>query len=711
MKNNLIDALFDKGKTYTDGILCTFSFDAEILENYLLNLDGFTNFNNICVFTDRNIYEELFEDSRNLNLRMVNKKYYLVPVDLKGIFHPKLYILASDKIVRIGIGSANLTRAGLSSNLEIVSIFEITQKDKTYLGILHSCLSFLNEIALFSKNSTAKQALNNINNLLHGFLAEEYVENICFMHNMKKSIMSQVYSLLANDHKVKAIRVFSPFYDKDLSVFKQLKKIYPDSPIYFYVQQGKSNFPINQYYQLNDTDKIYIYKNQERYMHGKSIIFETNNGNFALTGSANFTKSALLLTGINGNIEVSLFGTISDNISKSLRRPNEEYKAILLKNRVDLETNLLLQVEQKVLNELYIIDWLIEVFIKDNKLHIFLRDKTGLSPVRVFFNGDKNYVIDYTDIIDISKMKKSDIIFAQIAGINASGVSVESGKVWVNNLDNQKDSYNRKRFTINDPSELIAILKEIIENGTEEELIDFIYRFNIPLDLSGLFSRQLGLRATESMGNVFGSITIQQAHIWNKPELYEAIRYFLESNYNKLMKHYDYVQLIHLDNFMLIYSTLFNMMHSIHQLIIITNNANTAINADEWTKMRSYYDTFLQYGQACLSLLWFSDKTQDSFENRVNKTINNDSQRMLGDITSFKEYIFKMDYNFYLAICYKTLMNICWHVNNFIKNGKVITIHNKKVSMPVSNNGYKDTFILKRIDIFHTANKLLKDLK
>ena len=64
MKNNLIDALFNKGKTYTDGILCTFSLDIEILENYLLNLDGFTNCANLCVFTDRNVYEQLFEDDR-----------------------------------------------------------------------------------------------------------------------------------------------------------------------------------------------------------------------------------------------------------------------------------------------------------------------------------------------------------------------------------------------------------------------------------------------------------------------------------------------------------------------------------------------------------------------------------------------------------------------------------------------------------------------
>ena len=43
------------------GIFCTYGLNIEFLENYLLNLDGVANCSNICIFTDRKIYNKQFD--------------------------------------------------------------------------------------------------------------------------------------------------------------------------------------------------------------------------------------------------------------------------------------------------------------------------------------------------------------------------------------------------------------------------------------------------------------------------------------------------------------------------------------------------------------------------------------------------------------------------------------------------------------------------
>ena len=117
MKNDLVEELFDKSKAYRMGILCTYSLNIDFLENYLLKLDGLSNCTNLCVFTDRKVYNSHFDLNSISRSRWINKRYLLTPINTSGVFHPKLYVLASEKEVRIGIGSANLTREGLAGNL------------------------------------------------------------------------------------------------------------------------------------------------------------------------------------------------------------------------------------------------------------------------------------------------------------------------------------------------------------------------------------------------------------------------------------------------------------------------------------------------------------------------------------------------------------------------------------------------------------------
>ena len=160
MDNNLVTQFFDKNKGFEMGIFCTYSLNLEFFENYILNLNGVAGCTNLCVFTDRKVYNSHFDINATEKPKYINRKYLVVPVDTKGVFHPKLYLLASEKLVRIGIGSANITKEGISNNLEIVSIFEISEKDKTYSYLLKQCLEFLYKIAYNTNSKTAVKQVN-----------------------------------------------------------------------------------------------------------------------------------------------------------------------------------------------------------------------------------------------------------------------------------------------------------------------------------------------------------------------------------------------------------------------------------------------------------------------------------------------------------------------------------------------------------------------
>lgn len=169
MKNNLVDELFDKSKSYKMAILCTYSLTIEFLENYLLNLDGLINCENIIIFTDRATYENLFMEYGIMRSTGINKKYLVIPIDTNGVFHSKLYMLASDKNIRIAIGSANLTREGLATNLEMVSVFEITKTEKIYMNLIQESIEFIFELAMKSKSKICIDKVNDFVTYINKF--------------------------------------------------------------------------------------------------------------------------------------------------------------------------------------------------------------------------------------------------------------------------------------------------------------------------------------------------------------------------------------------------------------------------------------------------------------------------------------------------------------------------------------------------------------
>lgn len=705
MKHNLVDELFDKNKNFQMGIFCTYSLNIDFLENYLLNLKGVGNCSSLCVFTDRGIYQNNFMMNSYSKPKWINKRYLVIPVDTNGVFHPKLYLLASDKMVRMGIGSANLTREGIASNLEIVSIFEVSEKDKTYSGLLKECLTFLHELAIHSQSVSAQDSITNFISLTNHLLPSEQESSILFLHNLKDSIMKQVIEKL-DGCEVTRIKVISPFYDNNLKVHHFLQQMYPEIPFTIYIQQGKSNFPVDKYKEIREKTSIFLYREQNRYIHGKALIFETEKGAYLLTGSANYTKSALLSNNLTGNVETAIFGKVDNKTVNELCEP----KGVSSVSLTDIKNLEVTPIEEHIqLEEGIIQDWLIEVLYINKQLEITINNKRKFTPTYIILNDNKDTKIEYNSIISLNDTNKSELTYAQIEGLDNNNQTVRSGKVWIINLEKAVGYTGSKRLYINDAEQITEILLDLIKNGSEEELIEYLLRFDIPLDLVGFRIGRKIPGAMESKGNVFGELIQQSKSSYITPAVFQAAQQFLSTNFNKLNRHYHDTQLNKLDNFMLIYGTMFNMM-SVFNDYLVSNNKRNPIDASDWVMIRDYFDLMLEYIEKTLSLLWVRNEHK-SFEDRVNDAIKNDNQKLLGNISSFKSFIVKREY----ATQYKSsLINsrvIIKRLNRYIEKGKIKTVFGTLVNAPIANNGMKDIYINKRKHILKLIKMLINDFE
>lgn len=682
MNKNIVDRMFIKNQGYEVAAFCTFGLNLNFFENYLFKLDGLSNCDSISIFTDSSTYESFTQDLGSYNPRWLNRKYMVSSIKTEGIFHPKIYLMASEKKAQIAIGSANLTREGIASNLEIISLFEVTDKDRKYSGLLNDCVSFFKDIAKISKSSIAQERIIELEETVCK-LVDNREDDIKFIHNLDKSLLSQVSDIL-KDECIKNIKVISPFYDNKLNVISQLNKDYSNANIEIYLQQNKSNFPVKEFTKNKQEADVYVFEGIERYMHGKAVIFQSENKNYLLTGSANFTDSALMKYGGKGNVEVGLLGTIDDEVVEQLLTPiginaNKVENAESI--RSTLEKDELFNRDNKP-----VIYYINEVIEEDGVIYINVDEDIDFKPIKlILYKNNEIIEVEFNKEVDLKELdinNYKDIYAVQVSGVDSGNTSLDSNTVWILRLEKTNDNSLKKKYRriINNPEELKYILNEILASGNEEDLIRFLMEFDIPLDLILTPSHLKKFFFRESKGNITGDLLEVSYSLLDISDTRIVFNDFLYKLLNKLYKHYDNIQIEKLPNFMLIFSTIFSMIEFIDNRIYDENNGEV-ITAEKWSEIREYYNMMLKY----IKELW---RLLNSFRNKFNNVINK-GKYILGEVKTFEEFIIQ-DYNH----IYNKSLNISVGVMKSFKSMqnsiKVKTVLDTIVKPKISNN---DTYI------------------
>jgi len=332
---NLVDTFFSKNWNFESGILCTYGLNLNFFENYLMKLPSLYSCENICVFTDSGTYDNFIKES--YTPRGFNKKYLVNRLKSGGVFHPKLYMLASEKKALIGVGSANLTREGIISNLELLTVFEVSEKEKEYASLLCDCIDYVRRLAQITRSKSALDQVDVFAQLCSSYIYDVQESKIRFVHNLDQPLIDSITDSMKGS-QISKIQVVSPFYDTALAPFEVLRNSFPESKFEIYLQQKKSNFPKDFFEESSLELSLLLYKTVDRYLHGKAIIFNSDDSIKLFSGSANFTRSALLSSPVSGNYEIGLIGKIDEEIASNLLCPSGN-KALKVNKLDDVEVN------------------------------------------------------------------------------------------------------------------------------------------------------------------------------------------------------------------------------------------------------------------------------------------------------------------------------------------------------------------------------------
>lgn len=294
---------------YDIALLTTFNFDIRLFEQAILNSLFANNVRKITVYVDA---EELTKSLQSVRTCQIGRKYVVNPIRINSAFHPKVVLLLGEKKARLILGSSNITTPGYTTNNEVFNFIDYTDKDPQYLDLIVEAIRFFNSIDK-SSDQLDSELINEATSYSYYHRAKQNGEAF-YLHNLKDSIFSQARQLISDE--VQNIKIAVPYYDGELSAYKEIQNQFPNANIQLYIQNQKSTFPVD----YNNKNKVanhilpFVgfqqgndnYKNN--FYHGKVFLFQSTMKSYVLYGSANCTQAALTQSfAEGGNIECDLF--------------------------------------------------------------------------------------------------------------------------------------------------------------------------------------------------------------------------------------------------------------------------------------------------------------------------------------------------------------------------------------------------------------------
>ena len=349
---------FAPGDDVRHALLLTYNFDGGFLEDAdrgLLEVLWRRNCENVLVVRDGGA---VIAEKRSHRYSVINAAHST------RTFHPKLVLLVAPTELLASVGSANLTRGGLESNLELVGTYRLTRTKGPleFFGTLRDYLDSHLRRELAATSPQQRDAFDTLVRDLDRFLADassahSEVEPL-FLHNYVEPLLPQIAQALPS-RQLDALWIVSPFFEPDLSESRsasggssttttespQTKHIaeHTDPPgetldetllervfrTFAFVDKG-GRPPVRIYFQASSTNATQLPLNllqryrshialyakdraarDQRRLHAKMLVFIGRKEVTIVHGSANFTRAALLSKPPIGNAEIVVLTQLS----------------------------------------------------------------------------------------------------------------------------------------------------------------------------------------------------------------------------------------------------------------------------------------------------------------------------------------------------------------------------------------------------------------
>lgn len=226
-----------------------------------------------------------------------------------GAFHPKLFVLASETNTRIAIGSGNATMAGWSYNHELWTVAQSSPTaSPTVIPQLADWLELLPAAVRLSAG--VEDRLQHTAELLRNAHASSTPTGDDA--RLVSSLLGPIIDQLPLG-PVDELCLFAPFFDADGAALTRLVERFQPASVMVVVQPEMSRFDGTAILAaLNKTKACVLADNDKVYRHGKLIEWSAAGRRWALTGSANISRSALLRAQTDGgNCELGIITEIA----------------------------------------------------------------------------------------------------------------------------------------------------------------------------------------------------------------------------------------------------------------------------------------------------------------------------------------------------------------------------------------------------------------
>jgi hypothetical protein len=603
-------------EVFDHAVLCSFAFDPDFFEGYCLeHFKSLQDNNNISVLLDARTYDDLLTAPMSQRPRQANVRYLLHAIAVPGIFHPKIFLLASKRKGMLIIGSANLTRSGLTSNAELVAVYRFeVDKNEVSLPIFQQAMGFLTALAA---RWPSPELTSNLNALINGagWIGADHAADalpLRLVHNLTAPIWEQI--LFNLDSPVERLDVLSRFFDARPNLLDGLSGLLPPGGLTIWTQNGITTMT-SQWLEhpliSTDRGRILLCSYQDgghhQRLHAKAIALTCPDRTRIVWGSANFTSSALMRTASDGNLEVVLVSDHPPVGRRALERLfDPDGSAIPLTHPDALRTAARVERTKRSANEPF---ELASATLSEGQVTCVVHPRDGTAPapthvVLTFHDLGRARLPVISAGEALSALARGDeqrfcdegttVVHLETDGTHDGPVS--NSVFLINLLDVETGKNQRRERRIREAQQsaqqFTAVLIELIREGDTDALKRFLTLCDIPLAALPrpiLFARGRDAHVDGHPIRVLGARNLRDF-----ATLHDAAISFCRRHLRKLQKHCGRPTIRALPNFMHIALAVANVVASqLERAIVGLELANAPLDVNAWFAHRERMDEYV----------------------------------------------------------------------------------------------------------------------
>jgi hypothetical protein len=297
---------------WTTALICTFGVNLTFFETRLMSQLAQVPLR-IILADDERLASTLGEAARTgQRHRLANKAYVAAPIRHPRAAHGKLMLLLGPASGRLIVGSGNLGYDGYASPGELWNVFAYSDDQAQHLNEFAAARSFIDGLA-------SRQLLDPpVVELLYTawgaatWLPQAPTAPATIYSNLDRPLIEQLRDLAPDP--VTELVAHAPFHDADCAALHELITTFEPKQVRLLVTDATSADPAAIKRTLGDDTKriielVQVKDEPAAYIHAKWIHLIHPDTETLLTGSANLSRSALLRSSSNGNIEIGVIST------------------------------------------------------------------------------------------------------------------------------------------------------------------------------------------------------------------------------------------------------------------------------------------------------------------------------------------------------------------------------------------------------------------